>query len=314
MIAVGGENLIDFVSGTPVPGELPRYTANPGGAPYNAAMAAARQGQQVAYLTPISTDSLGDLLVERLEESNVTISAPRVVQPTSLAVVSLDENGVPSYAFHRNGTAERQVSFEGLAAAMPSDTQIFHVGGLALIDGEDANAWEAFFYDCADRGILTSLDPNVRPALVSDRDSYVARVKRMLKRADLVKLSDEDMLWLYPDMDLATACDACRNDSEAAFFILTRGADGADGFAGGISVTVAARAVSQLADTVGAGDTFMASILAWVMEQGIAARSDLAKLDAAAMEAAMTRAGEAAAINCERSGCNPPYRHELGLG
>ena len=110
------------------------------------------------YLTPISTDSLGDLLVERLEESNVTISAPRVVQPTSLAVVSLDGNGVPSYAFHRNGTAERQVSFEGLAKAMPSDTTILHVGGLALIDGDDANAWEAFFYDCADRGILTSLD------------------------------------------------------------------------------------------------------------------------------------------------------------
>ena len=79
-------------------------------------------------------------------------------------------------------------------------------------------------------------------------------------------------------------------------------------------MTVAARAVTQLADTVGAGDTFMATILAWVMEQGITARSDLAKLDVVAMEAAMTRAGEAAAINCERSGCNPPYRHELDLG
>lgn len=314
MIAVGGENLIDFVSGTPVPGELPRYTANPGGAPFNAAMAAARQGQPVAYLTPISKDSLGDLLVERLEESQVIISTPRVAQPTSLAVVSLDDDGVPSYAFHRNGTAERQVSFDGLAAAMPSDTQIFHVGGLALIDGDDADAWEAFFYGCADRGILTSLDPNVRPALVSDRESYVARVKRMLKRADLVKLSDEDILWLYPDMDLSAACAACRADSDAAFFILTRGADGADGFAGDNSVTVPARTVTQLADTVGAGDTFMASILSWVMEQGIVARSDLAALDAAAMQAAMTRAGEAAAINCERSGCNPPYRHELGLG
>lgn len=313
MIAVGGENLIDFVSGSPVPGVLPQYTANPGGAPYNAAMAAARQGQPVAYLTPISTDSLGDLLIDRLVDSQVTISTPRVDHPTSLAVVSLDDKGVPSYAFHRNGTAERQVSFDGLAAAMPSGTKIFHVGGLALIDGDDADAWEAFFYDCADRGIVTSLDPNVRPALVSDRDSYVARVKRMLKRADLVKLSDEDMLWLYPDMSLEDALAACRADCDAALFILTKGPDGADGFSPTASVTVPARKVTQLADTVGAGDTFMASILAWVMEQGLTARSSLATLDASAMQAAMTRAGEAAAINCERSGCNPPSRDELGL-
>ena len=134
-------------------------------------MASGRQGQKVAYLTPVSDDALGALLAERLLESKVTLAADRVPQPTSLAVVSITD-GIPSYAFHRNGTAERQVTKRALHNDMPAETKLFHVGSLGLIEGDDADTWEAFFADCRSRGIMTSLDPNVRPGQIAHRGGY----------------------------------------------------------------------------------------------------------------------------------------------
>ena len=313
MLAVGGENLIDFVSGQPADNGLPRYVANPGGAPFNAAMAVGRQGQAVAYLTPISTDALGELLADRLVDSGVTVAAPRVSHPTSLAVVSVGSDGSASYAFHRNGTAERQVTGGGLDSWLPAATQIFHVGGLALADGADADVWEDFFMRCKARGILTAIDPNVRPVLIPDRDNYLARLRRMMKKVDIFKLSDEDLLWFYPDHTLDEALEMCRAECDAALFVLTMGLDGAKGFAGGADLTVPATPVPQMVDTVGAGDTFMASILAWALETGRTDRAALNAIDLNGLETVMYRAAQAAAINCARQGCNPPTRAELGL-
>lgn len=310
MISVGGENLIDLVSGDAAATGLPQYVANPGGSPFNVAMAAGRQGQDVAYLTPVSEDALGILLAETLVQSRVRLVAERVPNPTSLAVVSITD-GIPSYAFHRNGTAERQVSIDRLQRDMPDTTRIFHVGSLALVGGDDADIWEEFFADCQQRGLMTSLDPNVRPGLISDRESYVARIRRMMRHADIFKLSDEDLMWLYPDRTLAVALADCRADCDAALFILTLGGDGARAFLGGIEIQADAPAVDKLVDTVGAGDTFMASTLSWVVENDLASRAALAAIDETALRAVIRRAGEAAAINCGRSGCNPPWRDEL---
>ena len=310
MIAIGGENLIDLVSGAPAANGLPQYVANPGGSPFNVAMAAGRQGQGVAYLTPVSDDALGVLLAERLEESKVTLAAPRVAHPTSLAVVSITD-GIPSYAFHRNGTAEREVSSASLKRDMPDDTALFHVGSLALVGGDDADVWESFFEACQAKGIMTSLDPNVRPGLISDRDAYVARIRRMMRRADIFKLSDEDLCWLYPDRPLQTALADCRAECDATLFILTLGAEGSRLFLGDIELAAKAPVIDDLADTVGAGDTYMASILCWVVENGLVSREALAGIDEAMLHRASLRAAEAAAINCQRSGCNPPWRDEL---
>jgi fructokinase len=248
-----------------------------------------------------------------LIESGVTITAPRVVQPTSLAVVSLGAEGVPSYAFHRNGTAERQVTRDQLDSWLPSATSILHVGGLALIDGPDAAAWEGCFADCRARGVLTAMDPNVRPVLITDRDPYVARLKRMMQQVDIFKLSDEDLLWLYPDRPLEQALADCRADCGAALFVLTMGPDGAHGFAGACAMRVPSAPVAQMVDTVGAGDTFMASILAWVIETGRTGRAALEDINSDDLGTVLQRAALAAAINCGRQGCNPPTRAELGL-
>ena len=310
MISIGGENLIDLVSGEAAANGLPQYVANPGGSPFNVAIAAGRQGQEVAYLTPVSNDALGVLLATRLVESKVRLVAPRVENPTSLAVVSITD-GIPSYAFHRNATAERAVSMASLKRDMPDATGLFHVGSLALIGGDDADAWEAFFESCQAQGVMTSLDPNVRPGLIDDRQGYVARIRRMMRHADIFKLSDEDLAWLYPDRSLEDALADCRHDCGAVLFILTLGAEGSRLFLGDVEVMAKAPAIDDLVDTVGAGDTYMASMLCWIVENGVASRAALAEIDESMLHRASLRAAEAAAINCQRSGCNPPWRDEL---
>ena len=311
MIVVGGENLIDLVSGKQTDDEQPHYLAMPGGGPFNVAMAAGRQGHAVTYLSPISSDAFGDLLAARLIESNVAIAMPRVEHPTSLATVSLNDEGVASYSFHRNGTAERQVTSDSLASHSPPETNIFHVGGLALIEGDDAEAWKAHFQHCKDAAILTSLDPNIRPALIHDRDQYVARLNDLMNIADIVKLSDEDLGWLYPDRPLEQALADCRVDCNAGLFILTLGAKGARGFVEAGDVHVPSPRIDTLIDTVGAGDTFMATILGWVIETARITPQTLRKTDIAALKAALSGATKAAALNCAERGCNPPWRDQL---
>ena len=309
MIAVGGENLIDLVS-TSSEGGLPVYTAHPGGSPFNVAMAAGQQGAETAYLTPVSADRLGDLLAERLQDCGVSLAGGRSDKPTSLAVVSLSE-GIPSYGFYRQDTAERQVTAAFLDDIMPQDTTIFHVGSACLIDGTDAAAWEDKYIRWHQSGRLTSFDPNVRPSLVCDAHSYRQRIRRMMQETDILKLSDEDLLWLYPDTDFQMACSACFADSPAALTIITCGAEGVIARHGQVSVRLPAYPVGTLVDTVGAGDTFMASVLVWCMDNHLTSRADLETLSGQQLHDVLGRAATAAALNCRKQGCQPPTKAEI---
>jgi len=310
MISVGGENLIDLVAADTAP---LTYVAAPGGGPFNVALAIGRQGQNVTYLTPISNDAFGTVLANRLYDANVKLAAPRVTAPSSLAIVSIDPSGVPSYGFYRNGTAERQVSRGALAEWMPQDTTIFHIGGLALIEGEDADAWVAEFQRCRNANILTSLDPNVRPALITDWPGYRKRLRQLMQIADIVKLSDEDLQWLYPDRSLDAALNECRADCGASLFILTVGDAGAKAYAGTLMAEMPCYAVPSLIDTVGAGDTFMASVLCWLLETQRMSSQSLSSMDASALRDMLSRANKAAALNCGHAGCNPPWRDQLDI-
>ena len=310
MLLVGGENLIDLVQIDEADG-LPSYQAIPGGSPFNLAIAAGRQGLSTGYLTPISTDKSGGLLAARLEDAGVKLCAARHPAPSSLAMVTLS-NGVPSYSFYRDGTAERQISQTSLFAALTKQTTLFHIGSLALAGGADSDAWEALANLCTDQGIAVSLDPNVRAALVAEPDVYRARLARMMKRADIIKLSDEDLLWIYDGMSEADALNQLVQASGAHVVVLTRGEKGASVFHDGHWHDGAVVRVDQLKDTVGAGDTFMATMLVWLAQNGALDR--LAELSLAEKQAMVLRASHAAAINCSRQGCNPPFADELPSG
>ena len=309
MIAVGGENLIDMVQTSESDG-LPVYTGIPGGSPYNCAIAIARQAQAVQYLTPISTDALGDKLAARLEADGVDISAPRLTAPSSLAVVSVDD-GSPSYQFYREGTAERHVNHHSLMQRLDPRLKFFHVGSLALIDGVDAEAWEQTFIACADEGTVTSLDPNARPLLVKESAPYIARIKRMIARTTVLKLSDEDLEFLMPGLSVIEGLNQLIADHHIPLVVLTKGAQGAIARCNGIEIEVPVTRAEPLADTVGAGDTFMGTILAELSARNLDQPETIAAMDEQRLGDIMNTASRAAAINCERVGCNPPYRAEL---
>ena len=310
MIVVGGENLIDLVSSSFNPEGLPIYIANPGGSPYNVAIAVSKQGVNVSYLTPLSNDTLGVLLSSRLKESGVKILSKSISNPTSLSLVSI-KNGIPSYSFHRNETAERKVNLENLLDLIPKDTKIFHIGSLCLIEGKDAEIWEIFFKRCKQKGFITSLDPNVRPVLINDRESYIKRLERMFFDADILKLSDEDLNWLYPDVSIYQSFETLQSKTNAKLLILTLGEKGSIGKTSSFEIKIPSEKISDLQDTVGAGDTYMASILTWFIDNKIFNIDLIEKLKKTDLSFMMNRAAIAAALNCKKIGCNPPSKKDI---
>ncbi|MSU90586.1 carbohydrate kinase [Rhodobacteraceae bacterium 2CG4] len=313
MILVGGENLIDFIQDPPDGGH-PAYRAVPGGAPFNVAKATALQEVPVGYLTPFSSDPLGrQLLADLVKVPNMTALHPGSPRPTSLAVVSLTD-GQARYQFYREGTAERDVTHEGLAALVPDAAEAFFIGSLAITDGPDARAWTALYDDLAGRGIFTALDPNIRAAFIHDRDRYLERLDHLLAGADLVKLSDEDIAWLAPGEDPRAAARRIAARSSAGLVVLTLGAQGAFAITADGEVTVPVHPVRELKDTVGAGDTFMGTLMAETRRRGKLSRGGLTGLSAAEAAEFLKVAARAAAINCERSGCNPPTLAQLQAG
>jgi len=308
MILVGGENLMDMIQ---VDNQYQNslFKAIPGGSPYNLALAAGRQGVRVGYVTPISEDSNGDQLVANLLSSNVQVLGPRVPEPTSLAMVNI-EGGTPSYAFYREGTAERLVNLEKLTKNLTDDVAIFHIGSLALTGGSDALVWEEFLGKAMDKGIKVSLDPNVRPSLVGEPDVYRQRIKRLMTKVDILKLSDEDLLWLFNEnTDESSALSELRAIANAELLILTRGSKGSSIWHNDKWYAAPAYPVDKLSDTVGAGDTFMASVLVWLTKNENMKR--LGALELKEKQDLQYYAGKAASLNCKKQGCNPPWENEL---
>ncbi|RYH09301.1 carbohydrate kinase [Tropicimonas sp. IMCC6043] len=303
-LAVGGENLIDYVT------QDGKATAHPGGSPFNVAMALGRQGVDVHYVSPISTDTWGDMLADKLEASGVVLTGGRRPEPTTMARVTVS-HGHPSYSFERSGTAERMVSTAFLRARLPAGAKALHTGSLTLTDGADATAWEEICAESFAAGRLVSLDPNVRLSVISDVDGYRARIRRMLTTSHLVKLSDEDLAALFPESAQEDALATLRGQTSARLIVLTRGDVGCTALMGEMRLDLPATPVSDLVDTVGAGDTFTATLLAGLAAQDALGPAALERLTRDQLTALLHCASTAAAINCGRAGCNPPSRAEL---
>lgn len=304
LIAVGGENLIDYVNRD---GEA---TAYPGGSPFNVAMALGRQGAEVAYVSPISTDQWGEMLSGTLIASGVDLTGPRRPEPTTMARVTVSD-GIPDYDFERDGTAERMVSVDSLHEALPAAAVAIHTGSLTLTGGPDAEAWEAFLAGCYHAGRTVSIDPNVRLSVVRDPESYRARILRASERCHLFKLSDEDLEALFPDRDPEAALADLKALTSARLVVLTRGNAGVQAWLGDAEVNQASVPVADLADTVGAGDTFTATLLAGLAEAECLTPQGLERLDPAQLAVLLHRAATAASLNCAREGCDPPSRAEI---
>ena len=231
--------------------------------------------------------------------------------PSPLAIISLNEAGVPSYQFYREGTADRQINDSFIAQCLAVDCSVIHVGGTCLADPVDFKKWMTLINAAKEKGCLVSLDPNIRPSLIDDVAEFSARMTRMFEAADLIKASDEDCETLFGSSALEELVTG--PFAGAQLVVITSGSKGAVGrMANGTTRDVPCAPLATLVDTVGAGDCFQAGLLAHLWHGGYLLSSEaLASLPSNIFHEAIAFGHAAAAINCGRHGCNPPWMREL---
>ncbi|MEU6377847.1 carbohydrate kinase [Streptomyces sp. NPDC046909] len=302
MIVVAGEALIDLVpQGT---GALAGLTPALGGGPYNTAVALGRLGSRTAFCSRTSSDAFGEALLDGLRRASVDVSAvQRGPEPTTLAVATIDASGSAAYSFYVEGTADRLFS---APAALPADTRAVSFGTCSLVLEPGASAYEELLRTAAAQGVFTALDPNIRAGLIPDADAYRARFKSWLPSVSLLKLSEEDALWLggTPREWLAAGPSAV---------VITQGGDGLTAFTrdGGVHSVPGEKV--DVVDTIGAGDTVNAALLHGLSVQDALSREALEGLGVPGWTRLLRFAARAAAVTCSRAGAEPPYAGEVGF-
>lgn len=316
MILVVGEALIDLI-GSPSSGD--NYRAVVGGANANVALALARRGEEQRFLGRISGDGFGRTIRQRLAGNGVNLDlSVNASEQTTLAVATIDGNGVASYSFYINGTAD----WGWTESELPAVDQVAALGAVAvqygclgMAIGPGNLVIEAWLRGLASTGKMTlSHDLNIRPALGFEREAELERVLRVNEISNVIKASDADIEWLYGVSSAEEVDTIARSWAGGGkLVIVTRGADGAWIYRSGQRLEVTAPRIN-LVDTVGAGDTFMANFLAElraVDALGDEASARLARLPDEALRNAAKVAAVAAGIVCERAGCEPPTLKEV---
>jgi fructokinase len=306
MILCCGEALIDMIPGETREGAS-AFRPLVGGSVFNTSVALGRLGIPVRFFGGLSRDFFGDELREAMRKSNVDFSlSPVTDRYTILAFVKL-EGGQARYAFIDEGSACRMIAVSDIPV-LGDDTAAIHLGSFPLIAEPSGSTIEALCEREHERRVI-HFDPNIRPTLVKDRAAYLERIGRMSRMADIIKLSEDDLDWITGGAD-AEGYAARALEGGAKIVVLTRGARGGLAFtrrhrceAPGLPVNVA--------DTIGAGDTFTAGLLAALSRIGALSKPALAALEEARLQRALAFATSAAAGTVSRPGADPPWTHEL---
>lgn len=309
-VATAGEALIDMVGradGSFVPCL--------GGAVYNLTRALALQGVPTLYLNPVSSDRFGRALAQALAQSGAQLAQVQpVAEVTALAMVALDEAGHPDYAFYREGVADRAISAAQLmqACAQHASLELVCTGALALAP-QDADTYVPWLQAQRAQGRMVVVDANMRPSVMRDLDAYRAHVRAVLTLADGIKASDEDLVHLaLPGGSALEQARVLLQDSGAAWLALTCGAEGAHLLTrSGLHVQRRESRALRVADTVGAGDCFLAGLVARFLALGLGrawGRTEAAQEQA---QSVLAHAVASASINVQRQGCQPPSAAEV---
>lgn len=309
MFLVCGEALYDmFTRGEH--GPALKMEAYRGGSPYNVAIGLARLGSGVAFFGGLSDGPLGVALRAALAAEGVeTRFAPEKPALTTLSLVQLDATGSPRYAFYGLGTADRALEPRDIPTLPPEITAL-HFGSFSLVVEPCGGTLLGLAKAQAGRRLI-AYDPNVRPTVEPDMAVWRAKLEEWLHIADMVKVSQEDLLLLYPGKDpLGVARAWLRR--RPALVVVTRGEAGAVAFSAAGEIRVEAPAVTVV-DAVGAGDSFQAGLLHGLERAGHLSRSQLETLPEAALTAALHLAVAAGALTCTRPGADLPRASELGV-
>lgn len=308
MILCCGEALIDMIAEPTVSGAQ-GFVPHSGGAIFNTAVALGRLGASAGLLTGLSSDMFGQQLADALQASHVDAShVIRSNRPTTLAFVQL-KDGHATYSFVDENTAGRMLTPEDMPKQLPAVSALYF-GGISLACEPCADAYAALLdRHGPDRAVM--LDPNIRPDFIKDQTRYRTRLNRMIARADIIKVSDEDLDWIIPGPEPLEQKVPLLLQAGPAVVIVTRGSDGASGYlANGSKTSVPVKPV-EVVDTVGAGDTFNAGVLAELDRAGQLTKANLHSLGLDQLRSALAKGAEVAAITVSRAGANPPWAHEL---
>ncbi|WP_448124955.1 carbohydrate kinase family protein [Pseudomonas veronii] len=312
MYLVCGEALFDFFSEDDPSGQASKlnYKAIAGGSPFNVAVGLRRLGIEAALFGGVSTDFLGQRLLQVLRDEGVNPQfLVEFAAPTTLAMVAVGADGSPQYSFRGEGCADRQLTRAHLPT-LGDEVRGLHVGSFSLVVQPIGDTLLALVQRESGKRLI-SLDPNVRLNPQPDIQLWRERVAELVKYADLIKVSDEDLHLLYPDQSPESVLEGWLQHRCQLVF-LTRGGNGASVFSRQHGHWSQPAVKVMMADTVGAGDTFQAALIAWLTEQQLDSVEGLQQLARAQIDAMLGFAIRAAAMTCGKTGPDLPYRQQLG--
>jgi len=290
---VCGEVLIDILPTGPVVG----------GGPANTAKALARLGHDVHFIDGISSDVYGQSARAELLHDGVNLDLVLASdKPTCTATVTLDAAGGASYEFLIDGTATFDFASSWLPDPYRYQPQVLHIGTLVTMIEPGASALYDWAISVAELAPIV-FDPNIRPSVQPDRDLYEAAVEKWAALSAVIKVSDDDLAWLFPGQAIEDVANRWINDG-AFLVVVTQGANGIMGYTSDGRVEVPGVKVDVI-DTVGAGDTVGAIVVEAMLTHG------LVELRGELLRGVLARAAAAAAITCSRKGAQPPFKHEL---
>ena len=305
VLVVVGEALIDLV---PLGGN-DQFQARPGGSPFNVAVGLARLGNRTALMARLADNAFGRVLRDHAAAEGIDLSsAPHAIEPTTLAVVSLDDLAQASYDFYFEGTADWQWTAAEIAR-LPVQTSVLHFGSIA--------SWtepgSVLLHDLATGAratgqVLVSYDPNVRPLLLGEPARARALVERSVGVSHVVKASTEDIEWLYPGVGSAHV-GARWTELGADLVVITDGPEGAVAYRADQAPVGCAGRLVDVADTVGAGDAFTSGLLSALAQRGLHTPARVAQLSTADLSECLAEAVLVSSLTCERSGADPPRAH-----
>ena len=292
-----GEVLIDLISNS----ENRKPVV--GGGPANTAKALAKLGIDTHFIDGISNDKYGQMAKDELVSAGVRLDYVKYSdKPTCLAIVSISESGSATYEFVIENTATFDFAHDWLPNPKTDRPSLLHIGTLATTIEPGASALFEWAQSVAKFAPMV-FDPNIRPAVISNREQYLAQVERWVAISSAVKVSDEDIRWLYPSIEIEQVVNNWFTKGPS-LIVVTYGDKGLTGYRKGEVVSVEAVQV-KVVDTVGAGDTVGAILVEAIVKDG------LDSLAGSRLETMLKRAAKAASITVSRVGANPPTSEEL---